>query len=156
MRRLRLIFSITALLPLLVCPALQAANNRVIKVLPHFLDLQGRKSISPSLYDRDAYQAYLRQNPEKRAGMEFDIQWKSKGPHFEPLKLRLELRGVAHGAMPKELTLEKEINEGGWFSHWSAIMLDDKQARELGEITAWRVTLLENNQVLSEQRSFLW
>src|SRR5437899_2397501 len=34
-----------------------AATGRIIKVLPHLLDLQGHHALSPSLYDRDAYQA---------------------------------------------------------------------------------------------------
>ncbi len=37
-----------------------AAPAKVIKVLPHFLDQKGRHALSPSLYDRDAYQAHLR------------------------------------------------------------------------------------------------
>src|SRR5258705_13546151 len=62
-----------------------AATGRIIKVLPHFLDLKGRHSLSPSLYDRDAYQARLRDHREERSGMRFDIEWKSKGGVFEPL-----------------------------------------------------------------------
>ena len=41
----------------------EAAAGRVIKVLPLFLDLKGHDALSPSLYDRDAYQVYLRQHP---------------------------------------------------------------------------------------------
>ena len=38
----------------------QAATGRVIKVLPQFLDLKGRNSLTPSLYERDVYQNVLR------------------------------------------------------------------------------------------------
>ena len=48
-------------------------------MLPHYLDKEGRHTLSPSLYERDAYQAILRQNPEKRGGMRFDVQWKARG-----------------------------------------------------------------------------
>ena len=43
-----------------------ASTGRVFKVLPHFLDTNGVHTLSPSLYERDAYQAHLRQHPEKR------------------------------------------------------------------------------------------
>src|SRR5438876_12384074 len=62
-----------------------SATGRVIKVLPEFLDLQGRSSLAPSLYERDAYQAVLREHPERRAGIRFYVQWKTKGPAWEPL-----------------------------------------------------------------------
>ncbi len=44
---------------LAVALSAQAATGRVIKVLPQFLDLKGRNSLTPSLYERDVYQAYL-------------------------------------------------------------------------------------------------
>src|SRR5258707_15879074 len=78
-----------------------AATGRVLKVLPHFLDAQGRNSLTPSLYERDAYQFYLRQHPDLISAIRFDVQWNSKGPVWEQLKLRLELRGIAHGDLPK-------------------------------------------------------
>src|SRR6059036_401414 len=84
-----------------------ASTGKVLKVLPHFLDTNGLHTLSPSLYERDAYQAYLRQHPEKRSGIRFDVQWKAKGPSFEPRTLRLELRGIAKGSLPRELTLEQ-------------------------------------------------
>ena len=37
--------------------AATAQTGRVVKVLPLYLDLKGRDAISPSLFDRDAYQA---------------------------------------------------------------------------------------------------
>src|SRR5437867_3558658 len=85
-----------------------AATGRVVKVLPHFLDLRGRHSLSPSLYDRDAYQAQLRQHPEQRSALRFDVHWRASGAHG-PLKLRAELRGTAQGNLPRETTLEMEL-----------------------------------------------
>src|SRR2546426_12798914 len=106
MRRTVLLLSIlwfvTGTLPM------QAATGRVVKVLPHFLDLQGRHTIHPSLYERDAYQALLRQHPEKRAGVRFDVEWRTRGPIWETLVLSEELRGIAEGNMTKEIFLEKQ------------------------------------------------
>jgi len=133
-----------------------AATGRVIKVLPHFLDQKGRHAVSPSLYDRDAYQAYLRQHRDECSGLRFDVQWKTKGDPAGPLKLRVELRGIAEGNFSRQRVLEQSVQNGGWFGHWTSIALTGEQFKEFGEVTAWRVSLWENDQVLSEQKSFLW
>ncbi len=133
------------------------ATGRVIKVLPEFLDQQGRTSLSPSLYERDAYQAQLRKDPKKRAGLRYYVQWKTKGAIWQPLRLRLELRGVAEGNLPKELVIDEAlVNKRTRFTRWTEVTLSAEQYRHLGEVTAWRVTLWEGNQLLGEQRSFLW
>jgi hypothetical protein len=140
---------------LLAFPAL-AATGRVIKVLPTFLDLQGKHALSPSLYERDSYQAYLRKHPEKRSGMRFDVEWKTHGGTFEPIRLRVELRGVAKGDLPANIVLEVPVKPGGWFNHWTCLKLTGEEYVRIGEITAWRATLWEGNQLLGEQKSFLW
>ncbi|HSU53750.1 MAG TPA: hypothetical protein VLT36_06800 [Candidatus Dormibacteraeota bacterium] len=134
----------------------RAATGRVIKVLPFFMDSQGRVALSPSLYERDAYQVILRDNPDKRSGMRFDIQWKAKGPIFEPLKLRAELKGVAQGNLPKQFVLETKAEPKGWFGNWTSLVLSGKDYLQLGEITSWRVTLWEGDELLGEEKSFLW
>jgi hypothetical protein len=134
----------------------RAATGRVIKVLPQFLDLKGRNSLSPSLYERDAYQAFLRNHTNQCSGMQFKVQWKTKGEPAAPLKVKLELRGVAHGDLPKQLTLEQPVEPVGWFSHWATVKLLGKQYHDFGKVTAWRVTLWEGTRLLGEQKSFLW
>lgn len=133
-----------------------AATGRVIKVLPHFLDTKGRAALSPSLYDRDAYQVDLRDHPDKRSGIRFDMQWKTKGAVWSDLKLRIELRGVAQGESSKQMILERELEAGGWFSHWTSMTLVGAEYKAIGEVTAWRVTLWEGDDLLGEQKSFLW
>ena len=130
-----------------------AAEGRIIKVLPHFLDRQGRHALSPSLYDRDAYQAVLRKNPDKRSGVRFDIHWKAKFAGANPLKLRIELRGTRPG---EEQSLEHAVHNKGVFSHWSALTVQDEAYEQLGEVVAWRATLWEGEHMIAEQRSFLW
>ena len=66
------------------------------------------------------------------------------------------VRGVAHGDFPKQLQLEKPVEPGGWFGHWTEINLLGQEYKSFGQITAWRVTLLEGSLVLGEQKSFLW
>jgi len=134
-----------------------AATGKVIKVLPQFLDTKGRTSLTPSLYDRDAYQAVLRLHPERRSGMRFYVQWKAKGPVDKGLRLRLELRGGAEGDLPRELVVEENLPpKTGWFSHWAELSLKEETFKELGGVTSWRVTLWDGDKLLGEQRSFLW
>lgn len=132
------------------------ASGRVIKVLPQLVDLKGRNSLSPSLYDRDAYQAWLRQHPDEVLGVRFNIQWKADRHYFAPLKLRAELRGTVEGKAPSRRVLEKTVMPGGWFSRWAALSLTGEDYKGFGEVIAWRVTLWEGDRLLSEQQSFLW
>ena len=157
--RVKCNWSLTAIfcwLVLLWVPA-QASPAQVIKVLPHFLDTNGVHTLSPSLYERDAYQAHLRQHPEKRSGIRFDVQWKNRAPVFGRLSLRLELRGIVEGKLPRQKVLKKDVEpSNSWFGRWSSLELLGQEYRDFGEVTAWRVTLLEDNQILAEQQSFLW
>lgn len=146
---------VVPLLLLLTTVAAQAASGKVLKVLPHFLDHEGRHSVSPSLYDRDAYQAELRAHPEKRSGIRFDILWRGRGEPKQKAKLRVELRGAAKGNLPSEKSIETEVTMTG-ISHWAAIKLDGEDYKKFGEVTAWRVTLWDGDQLLGEQKSFLW
>lgn len=134
----------------------QAATGRVIKVLPSFLDLRGQQSLSPSLYERDAYQAQLRLRPEKRSGIRYDVQWKAKGSLRERLKLRAELRGFSPDGTPKRLVLEKAVESTHWWGAWTSLTLSGQQYKDFGDVTSWRVTLWEGEQLLGEQKSFLW
>jgi hypothetical protein len=148
--------SVLLLLLVMACPAL-ASSGRVIKVLPEFLDREGKTSLSPSLYERDAYQAQLRLHPERRSGLRFYVQWKTKGALWQPLKLRLELRGRAEGNLPQQLVLETPlVNKRTAFTRWTGVTLTNEQYQHLGAVTAWRVTLWEGNRLLGSQQSFLW
>lgn len=133
-----------------------AATGKVIKVLPQFLDLNGRNSLTPSLYERDNYQVFLRQHTNQCSGMRFNVQWKAKGEAASPLRLRVELRGVARGDFPKARTLEKAVAPGRWFSRWTKFDFVGEEYKEFGQVTAWRVTLWEGSRLLWEQKSFLW
>ena len=133
-----------------------AATGHVIKVLPQFLDHKGRDSTAPSLYERDAYQAFLRQHTNQISSMVFHVEWKTRGTPTGPVKLRVEMRGLIRGKAPEELTLERPVKPGGWFDHWTSITLSTNEFRKLGAVVAWRVSLWENDQMLGDQRSFLW
>ena len=72
MRRLSFWLTILCLLTMSARPA-GAADGKVIKALPQFLDAQGQSALSPSLYDRDAYQAYLREHTTNISTLRFDV-----------------------------------------------------------------------------------
>ncbi|MEO7297934.1 MAG: hypothetical protein ABI042_05080 [Verrucomicrobiota bacterium] len=133
---------------------IRAGEPRLKKILPHLIDSKGRNSLYPSLYERDAYQFFLRTHPEQQAGLRFDVLW--RGAHKnDPLRLRVEIRGMKNEIVRHE-TLETELKKKGWFGQWSSITLRDDAYKDFGEMTAWRVTLWDADQQVSEQKSFLW
>lgn len=134
-----------------------ALGDGIIKVLPEFLDLKGRNALSPSLYERDAYQLSLREHPERRSGIRFYVQWKAPKPAWDPLLVRVEFRGIAEGRLARQASLEQPLtNRGGLSSHWVELTLDGEAYKSFGTVTAWRVTLWEGQTLVGRQQSFLW
>ena len=135
--------------------AADAVTGRVHKVLPFLLDQKGRIALSPSLYDRDAYQAQLREHTNLVSAIRYDVQWSAKNADDTKLKLRLELRGVDTAGQPKLKTMETEVTPG-YFSKWTMFTLTGEEYKKFGGITAWRATLWDSDQMLGEEKSFLW
>jgi len=131
------------------------AEGKVCKVLPQFLDKKGRQSLSPSLYERDAYQAYLRKNPLQRTGLHVVVQYKAKGVDWQKTKLRAELRGLLTNSV-ETVTLEEPVKKSGFFGSWAEFNITGDEFKNFGELVAWRVTLWEGDRQLSAQESFLW
>lgn len=132
-----------------------AESAKIIKVLPHFLDLKGRDTVNPSLFDRDAYQAELRNNPSKRSALRFDVHWKAPYYDYDSLRLRIEAKGLK-GRETNAVVLEQPLKLGSIFSQWSAVKIAGEQYEKFGELIAWRATLVSGTNVVAEQRSFLW
>jgi hypothetical protein len=132
-----------------------AVSGRVIKVLPLFLDRKGRDAVSPSLYDRDAYQVHLRQHTNEISAIRFDVLWKASNASSVKLKLRVELRGVGTGGLPRQMTFEQSVTPG-FFHRWTSLTLGGADYKNFGELVAWRATLWSDDRLLGEQKSFLW
>jgi hypothetical protein len=143
------------LVPLLILGLGRAsgAEAKIIKVLPHLLDRDGRHSLSPSLYERDAYQALLRKSTNLCSGLRFDIQWKAKRAAGDQVLLRVEIRGSKE-ATP--VVLEQPARRNHSHSRWNSLRMDGDSYRKIGTVIAWRATVWESDQLLAEQRSFLW
>lgn len=129
-----------------------AESAKVIKVLPQFLDLKGRSSVSPSLYDRDAYQEQLRIGKTNRSALRFNVQWKARGA--EELTLRIEAKGMK-GKEPSSKVIEETVNPG-LFSKWTVLTMSGTNYEAFGDLVSWRATLLNGTNVVAEQKSFLW
>jgi hypothetical protein len=131
-----------------------AADFQVMKVLPHLLDQAGRHMVSPSLFERDAYQDWLRSNPDQQSGIRYDIHWRARKPGEYVLKL--ELLGRVEQGRPNRKTVEAKVSSESSKSRWSALSLIGDPYQEFGAIVAWRVSLWQGDQLLAKHQSFLW
>jgi hypothetical protein len=136
-------------------PAPAGMTARVVKILPLFLDTNNAVATSPSLFDRDAYQAKLRKHENDVSGIRFDVYWKAHNTHGTKLTLRLELRGVSTTGMPTQIELLRTVTPG-FFHHWTSLTLNGLAYKQFGVLAAWRATLWDGNRLLNEQKSFLW
>ena len=130
-------------------------KGRIVKMLPLFLDSKGRDAVSPSLYDRDAYQAYLRRHPGEISAIRFDFLWQVENPSAAKYALRVELRGIGEGSKPTQTTLEQAVTPP-LLRRWNSLTLGSADYKKFGELVAWRATLWRGDRLLSEQKSFLW
>ena len=132
--------------------AAHSESAKVLKVLPQFLDKEGRTSKTPSLFDRDAYQIHLRDSVGSRNGIQFAVNWKARG--YNELKLRIEAKGGSPRE-PKLIILEEPVHPG-FFSGWSKLKLNGERYATFGELISWRATLWQGTNQVAEQKSFLW
>jgi hypothetical protein len=150
MRRFYIAFAIM----LLLAPVVQG-EGKVVKVLPQLLDEHGRQTLSPSLYERDAYQFTLHKNPKLRAGARLVVQWKAKKVDWAKLRLRAEMRCLL-GDDLHTVTMEEPAVKNGHFSSWSEFRIEGADYKTFGQIVAWRVTLFEGDHQINQLESFLW
>lgn len=136
-----------------LCEVKAAGLATIKKVFVFYLDSRGRYAPSPSLFDRDAYQAWLRDHPEHQFGICFVVQW-ARAIAGQHLQLVIELNTEKY---PKQTpiiirTAVPDRRKSGWMR----VALDGQDYKDAGKVLAWRVTLREGDQVLAEKMSFLW
>lgn len=132
---------------------LPAAEPVIKKVLPHYLDQEGRHTLAPSLYERDAYQDYLRNHPEACSALRFDVLFKADSS--TNLQLRVQLRGTKDSKPTRLETASPILTHNGGRT-WSHVTLPSSDFDRVGNLLAWKVTLLEGGRELASQASFLW
>jgi hypothetical protein len=130
-----------------------SASATIGKVLPHLVDREGKHTLSPSLYERDAYQAHLRSTPQEIGGLRFDVSWKVSRDLAEGLRMRIEMRGTGQADV---IVVEQPVQRRPWYDRWTSVRLDDETFGRLGRLIAWRASLWRGPQMIAEQRSFLW
>ncbi len=140
---------------LMAASASDVMTGHIVKVLPLFLNLKGQDALSPSLYDRDAYQVYLRAHTNQVSAIRFDVLWSTSHANSTNLTLRLELRGIGPGGVPRQTTFEQAVTPH-YFRHWTSMLLADEDLKNFGQVVAWHATLWSDKTLLSEQKSFLW
>ncbi len=150
---LLLLGSLSAVVAADTAPA--APSGSVVKVLPLRLDLKGHDAVSPSLFDRDAYQVFLREHTNEVSGVRYDILWSASNTATNKLKLRLELRGYDTNSLPRATTLEQTVTPH-FFRHWTSLAMGGDDYKNFGDATAWRATLWSGDKMIGEQKSFLW
>ena len=158
---LRFLFALLILVAVTVAesPAQEQTNapaGQVLKVLPQLLDKQGRHTVSPSLFDRDAYQAHLRANPAEVSGIRYAVNWKAKQAKGRQLTVRVELRGLHEDKVPHEAMLETTVNGKTSMRKWTNVKMTGEEFTDFGKVTAWRATLWCDGTLLDEYKSFLW
>src|ERR1700678_3841260 len=127
-----------------LAPVVRAGEGSVVKVLPQLLDQQGRHALSPSLYERDAYQSHLRKTPTLRGGVRLAVQWKAKKVVWTKLSLRAEMRCLLEDNL-HTVTIEEPALKSGHFSNWSEFRIEGPDYKAFGQLVAWRVTLWEGD-----------
>ena len=130
-------------------------TGAIVKVLPLLLNRTGHDALSPSLFDRDAYQFYLRAHTNEISGIRYDVLWKARTPAGQPVKIKVELKAVGPDGGPRAKTLEITVNPGR-FRHWTEIPLTGEDFVKLGPVVAWRTSIWAGDQLLGSQQSFLW
>jgi hypothetical protein len=98
----------------------------------------------------------LREHTNNISGVRFAVQWKASGASAETLKLKVEIRGITHGERPPIIVLEQSVKPGFWFNRWASLPLTGDDYKKVGEVIAWRATLWDGDNMIGEQKSFLW
>ncbi len=129
---------------------------RLIKVLPHLLDANGLHAISPSLLERDAYQAHLRDHPELVSNLRFDVNWRLDQAHSSGLELRVEVRFGKGDAIKTLKATAPVVTKKKRRRGWTSVLMDPEEYAPESQLIAWRVTLWRGEQHIASQTSFLW
>lgn len=145
---------------------LPAAGRHLKKVLFFWLDEDGQYSQHPSMFERDAYQAYLRDNPEEIHGLKVAVLLSGSSGKLESSSLELKIQGPPGPEIkePLEFRLELADKLDRKLRRWVYWDIDPVNAEASDEalkllpesIVSWRLTLLDEGQPVDRLQSYLW
>lgn len=128
----------------------------MLKVLPHYLDAKGLHTLSPSLFERDAYQSHLKDHPDKVSTMRFDVHLRLQDSDFEDVQVRVEAR-FGKGDSIETIKATAPLKKPKWGKRvWTSLTLDRETYDAGARMIAWRVTLRRGDEILDTHTSFLW
>ena len=136
------------------CALLPPTSAQIMKVLPHYLDVDDRHTKGVTLTDRDLYQKELRDDPKKITGIRFDIKWSGTGLDPAITKLRVEIKSSKAGA--DTLVINYNAIADNLSATWTPLTVSRADYKKLGKMESWRVSLWEGDSQVAEQKSFLW
>lgn len=156
MRRFWMFFLVATMLWTGTSVGYAEGRIRVTKALVHYLDLNGKHTLSPSPFERDCYQAILRLNREKCSTMCFDIQWRNTLTDFgDDLTITVEARAGGVDSEVVSVTQPIRGKKSIW-SHWTRVKLSEEDFERLQTVSAWRILIRDGNDLVEEFRSFMW
>lgn len=136
--------------------AAESPRAKAIQVFRFLVDAAGRHALSPSLLDRDAYQAHLQEHPEEVGGLRFVIRWKRRSETPANPSIRVEVRhgdGNTMGEFSESAPVKVRKTRR---SQWHQITISGEEYARLGKVIAWRVSLWDGETRLAQAESFLW
>ncbi len=112
-------------------------------------------TVDPAVaFERDylLYGAVTRAEVNERFGHYYTIFWKATD-RSQPVKVRFEYRQANTGLEAK--VIEEEVTDVGR-TNKSKFQVSGGEYNTSGRVTAWKVTLLREQEELASQQSYLW
>ncbi|MBP5761162.1 MAG: hypothetical protein J6W90_07285, partial [Verrucomicrobia bacterium] len=91
----------------------------------------------------------------KCSTIRFDVHWRNTLKNFDDLSITVEMRGAKTNS-PTISFSEKISPRKSIWSHWTKIRIPEESFQELKGLAAWRVLIKDGDEVLKEERSFMW
>ena len=147
---------------------LPSAGRHLKKVLFFWLDEKGQYAQHPSMFERDAYQAYLRENPEEIHGLKVATLLAGTRSKLANGELVLKIKGPP-SLTPVEDTVyrldlsDKQDRRLRRWVYWEVDPVSEDESTSAAEdkmspdkIVAWQLTLLLDGVAVDRVQSYLW
>ncbi len=145
---------------------LPASGRHLKKVHFFWLDHQGQYSEHPSMFERDAYQAYLRENPEEIHGLRVAILVAGTRSKLLTSKLELLIQGPPSPDPREPLSFELNLSERQdrklrrWI-YWDIDPVIPSSSATTPplhpeSVVSWQLTLFKDGMPQDRIQSYLW